>query len=126
MTLLFLITTLFFLAGTCFFAKVIYFSIQEDQWLDSLFGWQKMLERVGNKSGGWNAIIYKALGGCQFCFSHFISLLTFFFYALVMVFCFHLWPSFDTNIAQILFSLVWYLIYVSTGTVLATLTITRL
>lgn len=126
MTLLFLITTLFFLAGTCFFAKVIYFSIQPDQWLDSLFGWQNMLERVGNKSDGWNAVIHKALGGCEFCFSHFMSLITFTFYALVMVFCLHLWPSFDTNIAQILFSLVWYLIYVSTGTVLATLTITRL
>lgn len=126
MTLLFLLTTLFFLIGTAFFAKVIFFSIQQDQWLDMLFDWQNRLERLGNKSGAWNAILYKAGGACQFCFGHAIALISFTFYVLVNTYCLRLWPHFETITAQCIFSVVWYMLYVSTSTVISTLTITRL
>ena len=121
----FFILTLFALIGTASFAKVIYFSIQQGQWIDSIFGWQKMLERVSFKSGAWNSILYKALGGCEFCFSHFISLLCFVFYV-VILHSNEFWPSFETTMGQWAFNIGWYFVFIPTSTVLSSLVINRL
>lgn len=122
----FLLYTLFFWIGAAGFAKVFYFSIQPDQWLDRLLGWQDKLEKFGQKSGVGNEIIYKALGGCEFCFGHFIAFTTFWFYALIMNCGLHQWIYTDGVFLQAVTNVVIYLIYVSTSTTINSLIINRL
>lgn len=121
----FFILTLFAIIGTTCFAKVFYFSIQQDQWLDVWLGWQKMIERFGHKSGAWNTIAYKALGGCEFCFAHAVSLFCFISYALIVGINGY-WPSFETMFGQWAFNVGWYCVYTYTSTVLSSLVINRL
>lgn len=125
MTLTFLLYTVFCLFGTACFAKVMHFSIQPDQWLDSLFGWQDKLERFGNKTGAFNALLYKAGGACSFCFAHAISFICFGVYATVMCFS-GSWPEFESIIGQWIFNIGWYTLYVSFGTTFGSLAINRL
>lgn len=121
----FFILTLFALIGTACFAKVFFFSIQQDQWIDTLFGWQDMIEGFGHKPGAWNTIAYKILGGCSFCFAHFVSLICFICY--VVILCTNgFWPSFETGLGQWSFNIGWYFVFIPTSTVLSSLVINRL
>lgn len=122
----FLLYILFFWIGTAGVAKVLYFSIQPDQWLDRLVKWQDRLNRVGTKGGVWNEIKYKALGGCEFCFAHFIALISFILFVIIIYFGIGMWGCFENVIIQWIFNIVIYLFYVWTSTTLNSIVINRL
>lgn len=123
--MIFLLMTVFFLIATAAFSSVMWVSIQNDQWLDKVVGWQKMLSRHGSEPGFWNEFVYKALGGCEFCFSHFITVICFVFYCLFMNVTVG-WLGIEPLWASIIGNIVWYLVYISTGTMLSFMAITRI
>jgi hypothetical protein len=123
--MIFFLLTVFALIGIACLTKVIFFSIQPDQWMDQLFGWQNTLDKFGNKSGVWNAIVYKILGGCSFCFAHLMSFIGFIVYVLI-IYSNGFWPNFETVFGQWAFNFGWYFIFVPTSTVLSSLAINRL
>lgn len=122
----FLAVTLFFLLANAAFAKIVFFSIQPDQWMDDLFGWQKMLSSLGDRPGAGNKFLYKALGGCSMCLSHLISLFCFFIYVLVVGVSLGQWFHCGNIALQCLADFVWYVVYVSMATVLCNLAIIKL
>lgn len=126
MTLTFIIITILYLFLGAAFAKVLHFSTQPDQWLDDLVGWQKMIEKFGAKGGYINKILFKALGGCEFCFAHAITFFLFWLYVFLCRFGFNVWPVFEGVAIQWVFNISWYVLFVSTGTVISSLTINRL
>lgn len=109
--LYFLLFTLIAWIATACMTKVLFFSIQDGQWLDSLFGWQKMLTRMGND----NSILYKPLGGCEMCFSHMIAFISFWIYVFVMRIGFDMWvtDSIDSFWIAAAINTIWYLVYVA-------------
>lgn len=122
MTLTFIVITLFCLLCTGCVAKVLYISIQPDQWIDTLFKWQKLISYFGDRPGPLNTLLYKTLGGCSFCFSHAITFICFWGYVLVMI-SGHLWPIFDTVLGQWAFNVCWYMGFISFGTTLSNILI---
>lgn len=72
-----MIVTLIFLIATACFAKVLYISIQPDQWLDRLLKWQQRLDAWGAKGGFLNEYRYRSWGGCMICFSRFVAFWSF-------------------------------------------------
>lgn len=121
----FLIFTLAFVLANAAFATLIWVSIQPEQWIDRLFGWQKMLNKIGMKPGFGNEFLYKALGGCEFCFCHFITVICFVFYCLFMSNVIG-WFDVKSTWVQIVLNIVWYLLYNSMGTIFSFLFITKL
>lgn len=123
--MIFLAYTLFFLIANACFATMIWASIQQDQWMDKLFGWQKMIHKIGSKPGFVNEFLYKNLGGCEFCFSHFITMICFVFYCLFMNHTIG-WFSINGLTWAIIGNITWYLVYDGIGTLLSFLIITKL
>lgn len=119
-----IVVTLFFIAGTAAFSSVFFLSVQRDQILDRIFGWQNYLEKVGSKTGLWSEMKYKWLGGCEFCYGHFMAVISFIFYA-----CFitgvGLWFHIDNIVFKVMAYFAWYLIYVSSVTMLSFYNITK-
>lgn len=111
----FLLYTVFSLLATACLAKILYFSIQPGQWLDSLLGWQNKL-RKWDLSG--NQFAAKIGGYCEMCFCHAISFLSFWVYCLFMREGLGMWPTFhiDSIILSVIVNVVWYIAYVSIGT----------
>lgn len=122
--MIFFLLTLFALVGTACFVKVVFFSIQPDQWIDQLFDYQNKLEKMGQKTGAWNTILYKAGGACAFCFAHALSLLCFVVFAIIT--CSNgFWPCFETTFGQWAFNVGWYCVFTYTSTVFSSLLISR-
>lgn len=74
----FILTACFLLFGLAAFVKLMWFSIQRGQWADLLFGWQDRLDRWDDKAqrgSGLHLFLFKAGGGCDTCFSFWLSFL---------------------------------------------------
>ncbi len=113
------ILIIFYLLGVASFSFIFYMSIQEGQWLDLLFDWQKTLRKwdiSGTKKG---LFLSKILGYCELCFSHFVSFVAFWF----LLVCVDL--LFDLHIPIFIY-LIWYLVQVSLQTTLNLFFITKL
>jgi hypothetical protein len=113
----FILITIIFLIGTSAFAKIFFFSIQQDQWLDKLLNWQNRLNTVGQKTGWLNEFLYKAGGGCTYCFSHFVAFASFWVYVLILYSGFGIWYDVDAIWLQVIVNIIVYLFYVSVSTV---------
>ena len=74
----FLFTLVFWAFAACV-SWLLYYSIQQGQWLDRIFDWQKMLHGLYMRGGGW-ALLAKPLGDCLLCFTHSITFFSFWFY----------------------------------------------
>lgn len=112
----FLLYTLLAIIANACLAKLLFFSIQDGQWLDNLLNWQYRLRKWAEK-GRW---FVKPLGYCEMCFAHFISLLGFVVYCVFMSVA-HLWtlPHWSLDIT-------WYFAYVGISTNLSLYFIVKL
>jgi hypothetical protein len=121
----FLLYTIFFILGSVSFVTVMWVSIQPGQWLDSLFGWQRVLNRIGMRSGPFNELVYKAFGGCMFCFCHWMSFLCFWTYALFMTQNVG-WFSGSHIVWVGLMNVTWFLCFDFISTVISFLTVSKI
>lgn len=110
--LLYTITAL--IANACL-VKILFISIQQGQWLDSLLGWQKKLQKWDREG---KMFLVKAGGYCELCFSHAVTFICFWCYVLFMNSVIHYWLTDEVNniIVKITINIIWYLTYISTGT----------
>jgi hypothetical protein len=120
--LIFLLYTILFFCGTAALVKVLHQSIQEGEWLDTLFGWQRMLSRLFQSPKRWKRDLAKPLGDCAFCFSHAVTFICFWFYVLFAHTVLHFWISWPVHylFAKVIINIGWYVLYGSIGTVLGT------
>lgn len=116
---MFINLTLLFLVANASLAFILYCSIQRGQWLDSLFGWQKMLRNFDIAGTPTKILLHKILGGCELCFSHLVTFLFFWVYIIFMVLM-------NLGFKNWYFWIVWYFIYVPIGTNLSLYFITKL
>lgn len=116
----FLLYTLLFWVGTACAARVAYFSIQPGQWVDSIFGWQRMLDRLYASTQPWRRALEKILGGCEMCFSHFVAFCSFWLYVIFAHQVLHFWITSPVSGWgwKIIVNIIWYLLYGSMGTIL--------
>lgn len=94
--LVFLLATAFSVFGFAAIIKLAYFSIQQGQWFDLLFGWQERLNQWDSKAISGSKLhlfLFKAGGGCSTCFSFWLSLLLMPFYYALMSCGFNIYPS---------------------------------
>lgn len=124
MTFLFLAWTILGVFAASCASVVFYISIQHDQFLDRIFNWQDNLDKWGSKSGLWNEIKHKALGGCKFCFSHFTTVLTFVFFVLFVSLNGEWFHSPNLFVA-IISNIIFYLLFIVSGTVMSFLMLTK-
>lgn len=97
--------TILFILGNASLAFMLFMSIQQDQWIDKLFKWQKMLREYDLKGTASGMALYKVLGGCELCFAHLISFLGYWVY---LVFIFLL----QTEVRHWAIWVIFYFIYV--------------
>lgn len=98
-------TIMAIIANACM-AKILHVSIQPGQWLDNLLHWQQRL-REWDING--NVILAKALGYCELCFSHLVSVTGFMIYLSFMLLN-------DLWVLGMYSSMIWYLLYVAVTT----------
>ncbi len=111
----FLLYTIVGLIANACLAKILFISIQQGQWLDSLLGWQKKLQKWDRKG---KMFLVKAGGYCELCFSHAVTFVCFWCYVLFMNSVIHYWLTDEVNnwITTCTINIIWYLVYISTGT----------
>jgi hypothetical protein len=111
----FLLYTIVALIANACLAKILFISIQQGQWLDSLLGWQKKLQKWDMEG---KMFLVKAGGYCELCFSHAVTFICFWCYVLFMNSVIHYWLTDEVNnwITTITINIIWYLFYISTGT----------
>lgn len=111
-------TFLFWFSGGCF-AKILFLSIQRGQWLDKLLGWQNKL-RNWDISGTQRGVFFSKIGGyCELCFSHAIAFLNFWAYLWFLVIKSHFITYNVTGVISTIFlTILWYLIFVSSATII--------
>lgn len=124
--MIFVLLSVFFLLATAAVAKVLYISIQPEQWLDKLFNWQTKLARWGSGSGWWDEYRYKAWGGCATCFSRVVSFWAFVVYVFVAHVGFDAWFHFDKWWVAIIVNFFYWAFYSSLSTLLNMMTILKL
>jgi hypothetical protein len=112
----FLLYTLLALVANACVAKIIFFSIQDGQWLDKLFNWQYRLRKWAEGNKWW----VKPLGYCEMCFAHLMAVLGFVLYSVFMSAA-HLWV-----LHHWLLGVIWYLVYVGIATNLSLYFIVKL
>lgn len=105
---------------TCLLANIIMgefmmFAIAPEQMFDKMFKWQKMLNYLYGGST-FQQLLGKFLGNCDACFLHFVTILNFFIYAVIMVFGLNNWIcKIGFSWQFFLVSAAWYLVYVVIG-----------
>lgn len=109
---MFIVTTLFFIIGNAALAFLLFIAIQKDQILDKVFKWQKMLRNLDLKGTTNSTLISKALGYCEFCFSHLMSFVGFWFYLTFVL-------AMDSGFKYWFIWIIWYFLYVPTTTILS-------
>jgi len=98
-------------------AKVLYISIQPEQWLDKLLHWQDKLHHWGTQTGFWNEYRYKSWGGCSVCFSRFVAFYGFWAYLFMAVFLGDCWLHTGHLWSDILANIIWYISFCSVSTI---------
>lgn len=120
-----LLYTVFSLLATGCLAKVLFFSIQEGQWLDKLIGWQAKLKKWDFTG---NELLAKAGGLCDFCFAHAIAFFGYWAYFILMKGGFDLWitTGIDNAWVYVPVNIIWYLGYVGIGTITSLYVISKM
>lgn len=123
--LIFLLYTIIAWLANASLAKIIHISIQPGQWIDTLFNYQKRLQQW-DMSG--NLFFSKAGGYCEVCFSHLLSFIGYWIYILFMNTIADVWiADFVQAWYWVVFgNIVWYLVYISIGSMLSLYFITKL
>ncbi|VXB02700.1 hypothetical protein [Chryseobacterium sp. 8AT] len=109
---MFIVTTLMFIIGNAALAFILYMSIQKDQIFDLLFKWQNMLRKFDVAGTTNKLILYKILGGCLLCFSHFLSFIGFWLYLLFIL-------ELNAGLPAFWMWIIIYFVYVPTSTTLS-------
>ena len=121
----FLLYTIIAWIATAALAKILHISIQQDQWLDNLLGWQNRLYQwdVNGKT-----FLAKAGGLCELCFSHAVSFISYWVYAMFMNVVVGTWltSSIDSILLSFFINVIWYLVYVAIATNLSLYFIVKL
>lgn len=109
---MFIIYTLLFMFSSVGMFKFLWIAIQEGQ----MFGrYQKLLDWLYSKNL-YN--LEKFLGGCEVCFAHFVSIISFIIYNIFM-------REMELYLVRSWLNLVWYIVYVMTVWYLSFLTIKK-
>lgn len=108
MALFALYTVIIIIANACS-VKIMHALIQPDQLLGF---WDKVLHKMDKSDSKVLNMLVKPLGWCELCFSHFLTVIGFVIYYLFMSQC-------DLWILNIYTSIIWYMVYVSCGTILS-------
>lgn len=105
--------------------KILHISIQPGQWIDTLFDYQKKLLNWDLQG---KLFLSKAGGNCEMCFSHLLTFFGFWIYALFMNGVVGVWitDELDGWMWIVLANAMWYLVYVSIGSMLSLYFITKL
>lgn len=109
---MFIVTTLMFIIGNAALAFILYMLIQKDQIFDLVFKWQNMLRKFDLAGTTNKLILYKILGGCLLCFSHFLSFLGFWLYLLFIL-------ELNAGFPAFWMWIIIYFVYVPTSTTLS-------
>lgn len=119
-----LYTALALVANACL-ASILFISIQQGQWLDTLLNWQNRLQQWDRQG---KEFLVKAGGYCELCFSHTITFMCYWGYALTMNAAIGDWITNSVNnvVASVVINILWYLVYVSVGTNLSLYFISKL
>jgi hypothetical protein len=125
---LFMMFTLMFVFSGAAFIKVLHISIQPFQWIDSLFGWQRMLNKLDQKNSILTHGLFKILGGCEVCFSHALSVIWFAGYCTCSNVFLGFWVSSlaSSTLSCIIVNIVWYLVFVCSTSMAGLYFITKL
>jgi hypothetical protein len=109
------------------FLKVLYVSTREGEILDTLLGWGKLERKYGMIPNPTfkQDLIYRILGGCQFCFSWWWSLVCFLIFAAIVHFGMGAWFVVENDVWQWVLNIVCLIGYNSVATTLTTLVISR-
>ncbi len=121
----FLLYTIIAWLANASLVKILHISIQPGQWIDALFDYQKRLLNWDIKG---KLVLSKAGGNCEVCFSHILTFFGFWVYVLFMNKVLHVWitDGIDGWIWVLLVNMMWYLVYVSIGSMLSLYFITKL
>lgn len=111
-----IVTILFWLFGVAF-SRFMLKAIGAEQFIDVLFGWQKMLDRMYGSNNKYVRLFEKFLGGCDMCFMHHMTIWVFAMYAVFCHLVLDLWVSDFVNsfAAKIAVNIIWYLVFVVIG-----------
>lgn len=123
---MFLIVSIISWVSIAAIAKMLYISIQPDQWLDKLLNWQDKLQKWGVGSGFWDEYRYKSWGGCAICFSRFVAFWGFWAYLFMSVFLVQAWLPYADWWVTIIANLMWYVAFCSVSTIINIFVITKL
>lgn len=85
--------------------KVLHFSIQPGQWLDS---WQKVLHKIDLSK---YSSLSKPLGYCEMCFAHLLAFIGFIVYTAFV-------SSLNAWVLNWWQSIIWYMVFVPISTIL--------
>lgn len=107
------------LIGTASLGFILFMSIQQGQWLDLIFSWQKKLREWDISGTTKGMILSKILGYCELCFSHLMAFIGFWVTLALII------TIFDVNI-PIWIYFIWYVVQVSISTNLNLYFITKL
>jgi len=123
--LTFILYTVVALVANASFVKILHISIQPGQWIDSLFNYQKRLQKW-DLTG--NIFLSKVGGNCEVCFSHAFTFVGYWMYLLFMNGVVDLWITDAVNnwFWVVFGNVLLYLLYVSVGSMLALYFITKL
>ena len=118
-----LYTVVALLANACL-ARILFISIQQGQWLDQLLNWQKRLQKWDLQG---KTFLVKAGGYCALCFCHLVSVIGFWSYFLFCKTVLNAWLTEAINnfFVSGAINFIWFLVYISLGTNLALLFITK-
>lgn len=111
----FLLYTILALIANACLTRILFISMQPGQWLDSLLGWQKLLQKWDRQG---KTFLVKVGGYCELCFCHAVTFISFWAYVLMMrmVVCYWITDEVNNLIAAATINFIWYLTYVSIGT----------
>lgn len=122
---MFLLYTIIALLANASLVKVLHISIQPGEWIDSIFQYQQRLQKWDMNG---NVFLSKVGGNCEVCFSHALTFIGYWLYLLFMNEIADVWIT-DVvhNWFWIVFgNVLWYLLYVSIGSMLSLYFITKL
>lgn len=122
----FLLLALAFIIGGSCALKVWNMSTQEGEIFDRIFNWQKHQREFGMKQGFLNELAHRAMGGCEFCYSYWGSVLSFIVFTVSAYFGIGIWFSVDSMIWQWVLNFIFFLAYVSVSNILTWILVTRL
>lgn len=115
--LIFFLYTVFYLIGLSCGIKIFHLSIQPEQALDMIFGWQKMLNYLYESQSKLKNLLGKALGDCEKCMSFWASVIATIIYRFTI-------PNWEIKGA--LANMAWLIVFHSICTILSLFIITQL